>query len=107
MNGAELFLGGVAALAASWLVVKAKIGAHRARAAAEIARVGTNPVSLLGRVLVTAMVIVGVQWLVISHPGNRTLLLVALGFPALITSFTLVKALTVVEIRPSRNRRRR
>jgi hypothetical protein len=37
---------------------------------------------LLGRVLVTALIIVGMQWLVITHPGNRRLLLVVLEFPA-------------------------
>jgi hypothetical protein len=104
VNGAELFLGGMAALAVLAVVVKAKAGVRRAQAAAEIARVGTSPVSLLGRVVVTAVVIVGVQWLVITHPGNRTLLLVVLGFPALVTAFTLVKALTVIEVRPSRGR---
>ncbi|WP_028933836.1 hypothetical protein [Pseudonocardia spinosispora] len=104
MSGVELFLGGVAALAASWLVVKAKISAHRARTAAEIAQVGTSPVSLLGRVIVTALVIVGVQWFVITHPGNKTLLLVVLAFPALVTAFTLVKALTITQVRPSRSR---
>jgi hypothetical protein len=104
VNGLGLFLGGMAALGVLSVVVKAMVGARRAAVAAEIARVGTSPVSLLGRVLVTALVIVGVQWLVITHPGNRPLLLVVLGFPALVTSFTLVKALTVTEIRPSRSR---
>jgi hypothetical protein len=59
-------------------------------------------VSLLGRVLVTAVVIVGAQWLVITHPGsNPTLLWVALGLPALVTAYTLTKVLTVTEIRPA------
>ena len=104
MNGLELFMGGMATLGVLSVLVKAVVGARRAATAAEIARVGTSPVSLLGRVLVTALVIVGVQWLVITHPGHRTLLLVVLGFPALVTSFTLVKALTVTEIRPSQSR---
>jgi hypothetical protein len=107
VSGVELFLGGVAALAAAWLVMKTKIAAHRARAAAEIAQVGTSPVSLLGRVIVTAMVIVGVQWLVLTHSTNKTLLLVVLGFPALVTAFTLVKALTVMQVRPSHARKGR
>ena len=107
MSGVELFLAGMAALAVLWTVVKAKAGARRAQAAAEIARVGTNPVSLAGRVLVTALVIVGVQSLVIAHPGNRTLLWVVLGFPALVTAYTLVKALTVTVVRPSRGRGQR
>ena len=102
MGGGELFLGGVAALAVVSVVVKAQAGVKRAQAAAEIVRVGTSPVSLVGRVLVTALVIVGVQWLVLAHSGNVTLRWVVLGFPALVTAYTLTKALTVVEINPTR-----
>jgi hypothetical protein len=102
MSGAELFLGGMAALAVTSVVVKAKAGVRRAQAAADIARAGTSPVSLIGRVLVTALVIVGVQWLVITHNDNVTLRWVVLGFPALVTAYTLTKALTVVEINPIR-----
>lgn len=102
VNGAELFLGGVAALAVLSVVLKARAGVRRARAAAEIARVGTSPVSLVGRVLVTALVIMGVQWLVLMHSPNVTLRWVVLGFPALVTAYTLVRALTVVGVNPSR-----
>jgi hypothetical protein len=56
---------------------------RRARAAADAARAGARVVSLAGRVLVTAGVIVGVQWLVISRPVNTTVLLVVLAVPAL------------------------
>ena len=97
-----MFLGGMAALAVMTVVVKVKAGVRRAQAAADIARAGTSPVSLVGRVLVTTLVIVGVQWLVISHGGNVTLRWVVLGFPALVTAYTLTKALTVVEINPTR-----
>jgi hypothetical protein len=108
MNGAELFLGGMAALAVTSVVVKAKAGVRRAQAAADIARAGTSPVSLVGRVLVTALVIVGVQWLVLTHAtGNVTLRWVVLGFPELITAYTVTKALTVVEINPARKGGRR
>jgi hypothetical protein len=101
MNGGELFLGGMAAFALLVVVVKARAGVRRARAAADIARVGTSAVSLIGRVFTTALVIVGVQRLVITHPSNPTLLWVVLGGPALLASYTLTKALTVFEIRPS------
>jgi len=104
MNGAELFLGGMAALAITTVVVKAKAGVRRAQAAADIARAGTSPVSLVGRVLVTALVIVAVQWLVLTHSENVTLRWVVLGFPALVTAYTLTKALTVVEINPTHRR---
>ena len=49
MTGAELFFGGMAALALISVVVKARAAVRRAQVAAEIARVGTNPVSLMGR----------------------------------------------------------
>jgi hypothetical protein len=101
MNGGELFLGGMAAFALLAIALKARSGVRRARAAADIARVGTSAVSLIGRMLTTALVIVGAQWLVITHPSNQTLLWVTLGLPALLASYTLTKALTVTEIRPS------
>jgi hypothetical protein len=105
MNGGELFLGGMAAFALLALALKAQSGTRRARAAADIARIGTNAVSLLGRVLTTALVIAGVQWLVITHPSNHTLRWVVLGLPALLASYRLTRALTVFEIRPSSYRR--
>jgi hypothetical protein len=100
MNGGELFLGGMAVFALITIAVKVQSGARRPRAAADIARVGTSAVSLLGRVVTTALVIVGVQWLVITHPSNHTLFWVTLGLPALLASYTLTKALTVFEIHP-------
>lgn len=104
MSGAELFLSGVAGLSVLSVIVKARAGTKRAQAAAEIARAGTSPVSLIGRVLVTALLIVGVQWLVIIHANDRVLWWVALGLPALVTSYTLTKALTVMQISPSQRR---
>ena len=50
------------------------------------------------------MVIVGVQWLVITHADNVTLRWVVLGLPALVTAYTLTRALTVVEVTSSRRR---
>lgn len=101
MNGGEVFLGGMAAFALLALVLKAQAGVRRARAAADIARVRTTAVSLIGRVFTTALVIVGAQWLVITHPSNHTLFWAVLALPALVTSYTLTKALTVTEIRSS------
>jgi hypothetical protein len=91
MNGGGLFLGGMATFALIAITVKAQTGARRARAAADIARVVTSAV----------LVIVGVQWLVITHPSNQTLLWVVLGLPALLASYTLTKAPTIFEIRLS------
>lgn len=73
-----------------------RASARRARAAADAARSGARLLSLGGRVLFTAGLIVGVQWLVISHPSaNRWLLLAVLGLPALCASHALTRALTV------------
>ena len=108
MGGVELFLAGVAALAVLSVVVKARAGVRRAQAAAEITRVGTSPVSLIGRIVGMAVVIAGVEWLVVTHSANRVLVCVVLGVPALVTAYTLTKAMTVTEIRPaSRGRGRR
>jgi hypothetical protein len=53
-------------------------------------------VSLAGRAVVLAGVIVGVQWLVIRHPHmNGWAVVAALGPPALFASYTLTRALTV------------
>ena len=104
MGGVELFLAGMAVLGVLAVVVKARAAVRRARVAAEIARVGTSPVSLLGRVLVSAGVIAGVQWAVIMYADNQAWAWVVLGLPALVTSYTLMKALTVITVNPSRRR---
>jgi hypothetical protein len=61
-------------------------------------------VSLVGRVLGTALVIVAVQLLVIIHVGDRAWWWVALGIPALVTSVMVTKALTVMQVSPSQRR---
>jgi hypothetical protein len=80
---------------------------RRARAAADAARAGARLVSLAGRVLFTAGLIVAVQWIVISHPGNKWLLLAVLGLPALFASYTLTRALTVTTVDMTRRGGRR
>ena len=60
-------LAGLGVLLSLFLVWRA--GARRARAAADAARSGARLLSLAGRVLFTAGVIVGVQWVVITHPA--------------------------------------
>jgi hypothetical protein len=75
-------LAGVGVLVALLWIWRAS--ARRARAAADAARAGARLLSLGGRVLFTAGLIVGVQWLVISHPdANEWLVLAVLGLPAL------------------------
>jgi hypothetical protein len=72
-----------------------RAGARRARAAAEAARTGARLVSLAGRVLFTAGLIVAVQWVVVTHHPGGWLLLGVLGVPALFASYALTRALTV------------
>ena len=72
-----------------------RAGARRAKATAEAARSGARLMSLAGRVLFTAGLIVGVQWVVITRAGGGWLLLAVLGVPALFASYTLTRALTV------------
>jgi hypothetical protein len=103
MSSVELFLGGIAVLAILSVVVKARAGVKKARAAAEIARVGASPVSLVGHVLFTAGLIVGTQWSVITYAAdNLTLLLVVLAVPALFAAYPVTKALTVMQVGPTR-----
>jgi hypothetical protein len=87
-------LAGLGVLTMVFMVWRAS--ARRARRAADAARSGVRLPSLGGRVLVLAGLIVGVQWLVISHPSaGPWLVLAVLGLPALFASYALTKALTV------------
>ncbi|TWP45820.1 hypothetical protein FKR81_38275 [Lentzea tibetensis] len=95
-------LGGV--VVALWIW---RASARRAKAAANAARTGARLLSLTGRVLVMAGVIVGVQWVVITHRGDTVLLLVVLGLPALFSGYTLTRALTITSFdNPRRGDRR-
>lgn len=82
-------------------------GARRAKAAAEATRSGARLVSLVGRVLFNAGLIVAVQWVVIAHQGNRWLLLAVLGLPALFAAYALTRALTVTTVDTSKRGGRR
>ena len=84
-----------------------RASARRAKAAAEAARSSARLLSLAGRVLFTAGLIVGVQWVVILHPDNKWLLLAVLGLPALFASHALTRALTVTTVDSPRRRGRR
>jgi hypothetical protein len=78
---------------------------RRARTATDAARAGARLLSLAGRVFFTAALIVGVQWIVITHPSANTwLLLAVLGLPALFASYTLTRALTVTTVDTPRRR---
>ncbi|MDS0135754.1 MULTISPECIES: hypothetical protein [unclassified Amycolatopsis] len=84
-----------------------RAGARRAKAAAEAARSGARLVSLVGRVLFNAGLIVAVQWVVIAHPGSPWLLFAVLGLPALFASYALTRAMTVTTVDTSKRGGRR
>lgn len=82
-----------------------RAGARRAKAAADAARSGARLLSLSGRVAFTAGLIVGVQWLVLTHPSVSGWAVAAtLVLPALLASFTLTRALTVTTVDMPRRR---
>ncbi|KFU77667.1 hypothetical protein SAMN04489729_3450 [Amycolatopsis lurida] len=83
-----------------------RASARKARAAADAARASARVVSLAGRVLFTGAAFVGVQWLVITHPGSPLLLLVVLAVPDLIAAHVLTRALTVTTLDAPTMRRR-
>jgi hypothetical protein len=55
-------------------------------------------------VVFLGVAIVGVQWLVITHPGNTTLLVVLLALTDLIAAYVLTRALTVTSTDVTRRR---
>ncbi|MCU1687986.1 MAG: hypothetical protein JWQ81_8725 [Amycolatopsis sp.] len=93
-------IGVLLALVGMW-----KIGTRRARKAADTARASARVVSLAGRVLLAGAAMGGVQWLVISHPGNVTLLLVVIAAPDLVAAYVLTKVLTVTSMDTTKPRR--
>lgn len=105
ISGPPLFLAGAVVVAVLALVVRVRAGNRRARAVRAVARLGTSPVSILGRVLVTAGAIVGTQWVVITYAAsNHTLLWVVLAVPALVAAYAVTKALTVTQVGTSSRR---
>jgi hypothetical protein len=96
-------LGGLLVLGFLW-----RTSVHRARRAADVARRGARLMSLLGRVVCTAALLGGVQWIVLTHPRSGVLVAVVLGLPDLLAGYTLTRALTVttVDIPQSRGGRR-
>jgi hypothetical protein len=95
-------MAGVGALVVLFTVWRA--GARRARAAANAARSGARSVSLAGRVLFNAALIVAAQWVVITHGVSGWLLVVLLGVPALFASYALTRALTITTTDAPRRR---
>ncbi|MEV6903265.1 hypothetical protein [Amycolatopsis sp. NPDC051372] len=75
-------------------------GARRARAAAEASWTRTRLVSLTGRVLLNAGLLVTVQWAVIANATSTWLLLAVLGLPALFAAYALTRATTITTVAP-------
>ncbi|MQA12468.1 MAG: hypothetical protein GEU98_28870 [Pseudonocardiaceae bacterium] len=86
------------------LLIVWRAGARRARAAADAARSGARLMSLAGRVLFNAALIVAVQWVVITYQSDRWLTLAVLGLPALFASYALTRALTGTAVDTPRRR---
>jgi hypothetical protein len=80
------------------VVMMWRSGTRRARRAAAAAHAASRVASLAGHVVVTAAVIVGVQWLVITYAAGSSLFWVALALPALITGHVLTRAVTVTSV---------
>jgi hypothetical protein len=82
-----------------------RAGARRAKATAEAARGSARLVSLAGRVLFTAGLITGVQWLVLTRLSvNGWVVAAVLGLPALFAAHALTRALTVSTVDAPRRR---
>ncbi|HEV3358184.1 MAG TPA: hypothetical protein VG247_15420 [Pseudonocardiaceae bacterium] len=98
----------LAALAVALVVLWAwRASARRARRAADAARVGARLLSLTGRVVVGAAVLSGVQWMALTYPGSPWAVRVAaLSLPALVSAYTLTRALTVTTVDTRRETRR-
>ncbi|MBB5959637.1 cytochrome b561 [Saccharothrix tamanrassetensis] len=81
-----------------------RAGVRRAKATARAARSGVRLVSLAGRVVINAGLIVVVQWVVVTYRGDGWLLLAVLVVPALFASYTLTRALMITTYEPRRGR---
>jgi hypothetical protein len=78
-------------------------GRRKAKKAAMAVRETGRAVSLIGRVLITAGVIAGGQYLVIRFAHNNiTLLVCVLVVPALLAAATTVRALTLTTVTTGR-----
>jgi len=95
-------LGGLVTVLWVW-----RVSVRRSRQAADAAQRGARLMSLGGRVLITAALLVGAQWVVVSYPTAVWVRLVALGLPALFAAHTLTRALTVTTFDPQAYERRR
>ncbi|HSV68439.1 MAG TPA: hypothetical protein VLJ59_21445 [Mycobacteriales bacterium] len=96
--GEHPVLAGVAVLALVGVLSVWRSGRGQARRAGQV-------VSLAGRIVVTAGLIVAVQWVVFAY-GGLTARVVVLGLPALFAAHTLTHAVTVTPGQARRGGRR-
>jgi hypothetical protein len=89
-------MAGVGVLLVLILVWRSSV--RRARAAANAVRSGARLLSLTGRVLLLAGLLVGAQWVVFLYPDSLWLRLAVLGLPDLFAAYALTRALTVTTV---------
>jgi len=80
------------------LVMVWRSGTRRGRRAVDATHLALRVASLLGYVLGTAGVIVGVQWMAITYIPGSTLFWVVLAVPALITAHVTTRVLAVTSL---------
>lgn len=88
-------LAAVLVLAAIGVLAMWRASRRKAQRIKAQAREATRAVSLAGRMLVTAAVIVGAQWAAFVLSASTTVRAVALGVPALFAAHTLTRAVIV------------
>jgi hypothetical protein len=86
----------LAVLALFGLVAVVRGTRSQAHEAARAVRGGVGALGMAGRTMVTAGLIVAVQWLVITTMGHRGLVFwLVLAVPAVLAAVTVIRALTV------------
>ena len=86
----------VAALGVLLVLMMWRSGTRRGRRA-DAAYGASRVASLVGHLLGTAGVIVGVQWVAITYTPGSTLFWVVLALPALITAHALTRSVTSLD----------
>jgi len=80
------------------MVMVWRSGTRRGRRAADAAHAVSRVVSLAAHVLITAGVIIGMQWVTITYAPGSTLFWVVLALPALVTGYVLTRTLAVISL---------
>lgn len=97
MTAAQVSIG-LLVVAALGLVSIWTSGAKAGRRASQTARgLGTGG-GTAGRAVLTAAIIVGVQWAVVTHTDNAAVIAAVLGVPALIAGTTVARLVAVTEM---------